>query len=94
MIIVNIDKEEIDKYVFDTFKNNEMKKINNIYLSNKQMNILDRYMIDYKNVVDMNELIFKVEQYIEDNYSYEELDELENLSLELSEFNYYYNTNK
>ena len=33
-------------------------------------------------------------KYIEDNYSYEELDELENLSLELSEFNYYYNTNK
>ena len=91
---MEFNKEEIDKYVFDTFKNNELKKINNIYLSNKQMNILDRYMIDYKNVVDMNELIFKVEEYIEDNYSYEELDELENLSLELSEFNYYYNTNK
>ena len=91
---MELNKEEIDKYVFDTFKNNELKKINNIYLSNKQMNILDRYMIDYKNVVDMNELIFKVEEYIEDNYSYEELDELENLSLELSEFNYYYNTNK
>ena len=91
---MEINKEEIDKYVFDTFKNNELKKINNIYLSNKQMNILDKYMIDYKNVVDMNELIFKVEEYIEDNYSYEELDDLENLSLELSEFNYYYNTNK
>ena len=91
---MELNKEEIDKYVFDTFKNNELKKINNIYLSNKQMNILDRYMIDYKNVVDMNELIFKVEEYIEENYSYEELDELENLSLELSEFNYYYNTNK
>ena len=91
---MELNKEEIDKYVFDTFKNNELKKINNIYLSNKQMAILDRYMIDYKNVIDMNELIFKVEEYIEDNYSYEELDELENLSLELSEFNYYYNTNK
>ena len=92
--MMELNKEEIDKYVFDTFKNNELKKINNIYLSNKQMNILDRYMIDYKNVVDMTELIFKVEEYIEENYSYEELDELENLSLELSEFNYYYNTNK
>ena len=91
---MELNKEEIDKYVFDTFKNNELKKINNIYLSNKQMNILDRYNIDYKNVVDMNELIFKVEEYIEENYSYEELSELENLSLELSEFNYYYNTNK
>ena len=57
-------------------------------------NILERYKIDYKNVVDMSELIFKVEEYIEENDSYEEIDDLENLSLELSEFNYYYNTNK
>ena len=42
----------------------------------------------------MSELIFKVEQYIEDNDMYDEMDDLENLSLELSEFNYYYNTNK
>ena len=91
---MNFNSDEIDKYVFDTFKNNKLNKINNIYLSNKQMNILDKYMIDYKNVVDISELIFKVEEYIDENYSYEELDDLENLSLELSEFNYYYNTNK
>lgn len=92
--MMDLNKKEIDKYVFDTFKNNELKKVNNIYLSNKQMSILDKYMIDYKNVIDIHELIFKVEEYIEDNYSYEELEDLENLSLELSEFNYYYNTNK
>ena len=88
------NKEEIDNIVLETFKNNKLNKIGNIYLSNKQINILDRYKIDYKSVVDMGELIFKVEQYIEDNDSYEEMDDLENLSLELSEFNYYYNTNK
>ena len=86
--------EEIDSFVEETIKNNTLNKINNIYLSNKKIFILERYNIDYKNVVDISELIFKVEEYIEDNYSSEELDDLENLSLELSEFNYYYNTNK
>ena len=88
------NKDEIDKIVEETFKENKLNKVGNIYLSNKQINILERYKIDYKNVVDMSELIFKVEEYIEENDSYEEIDDLENLSLELSEFNYYYNTNK
>lgn len=85
---------DIDNYVSQIHKDNELKKINNIYLSNKQISILERYRIEYKNVLDMNELIFKIEDYIENNYDYEEMDDLENLSLELAEFNYYYNTNK
>lgn len=85
--------KEIDDFVEETIKNNTLNKVNNIYLSNKQMSILDKYKIDYKNVVDINELIYKIEVYIEDNY-FDELFDLENLSLELSEFNYYYNTNK
>ena len=91
---MNFNSDEIDKYVFDTFKNNKLNKVNNIYLSNKQIDILNKYRIDYKNVVDINELIFKVEEYIDENYSYEEMDDLEILSQELAEFNYYYNTNK
>lgn len=85
---------DIDNYVSQIHKDNELKKVNNIYLSNKQINILERYRIEYKNVVDISELIFKIEDYIENNYDYEEMDDLENLSLELAEFNYYYNTNK
>lgn len=89
-----MNKEEIDEFVNETIKNNTLNKINNIYLSNKQIDILDKYKIDYKNVVDISELIYKIEAYIEDNYIGDELSDLENLSLELSEFNYYYNTNK
>ena len=88
-----MNNKEIEDFIEQTIKNNTLNKINNIYLSNKQMNILDKYNIDYKNVVDINELIYKIEIYIEDNYN-DELFDLENLSLELSEFNYYYNTNK
>lgn len=89
-----IDNKEIEKILDETIRDNKLNKVNNIYLSNKQIDVLDKYNINYKNVVDISELIFKIEMYIEDNYTHEQLSDLENLSLELSEFNYYYNTNK
>ena len=89
-----MNNKEIDDFVNETIKNNTLNKVNNIYLSNKQISVLEKYKIDYKNVVDISELIYKIEAYIEDSYYNDELDDLENLSIELSEFNYYYNTNK
>lgn len=91
---MQINNEEIDKFVEETINENKLNKINNIYLSNRQIQILDRYSIDYKNAVDMSDLIFKVEDYINENYSYDDISDLEVLSQELSEFNYYHNTNK
>lgn len=91
---MNFNKHEINSYVQKTIKDNKLNKINNIYLSNRQIQILDRYNIKYQNVIDIKELIFQVEDYINDNYLCGDLEDLENLSQELSEFNYYYNTNK
>lgn len=91
---MEIKKEEIDEYIDKTIKENIMKKVNNLYLSTRQIGILEKYNISYTNVLDIKELIFKVEDYINENYIYGELSDLEDLSRELSEFNYYYNTNK
>lgn len=91
---MDINKQEIDSFVMNTIRDNKLRKINNIYLSTRQINVLDKYNIDYKNVLDIKGLIFVVEDYINENFSYEELSDLEDLSRELSEFNYYYNTNK
>ena len=82
----------IDKIVMDTHKDLSIKKINdNLYLSNKQINILDRYEIDYMNKT-IDELLFEIESILDD--SYDELIDLEELSIELAEFNYYHNTKK
>lgn len=91
---MKINKDEIDKYVTKTIKDNMMKRVNNIYLSIRQINTLEKYNICYKDVLNINELIFRVEDYINGNHSYEEIYDLEDLSRELSEYNYYYNTNK
>lgn len=85
-------EKQINDFIDGTINDNKLQKINNIYLSKKQIDILNRYDIDYKNVVDIRELIFKVEDILND--SFEELYDLEELSRQLSEFNYYHNTRK
>ncbi len=89
-----INKLEIEEYVDTIINDNKLRKVNNIYLSKRQIDILDKYKIEYKNITNIKELIFNVENYINENFQYEELSDLESLSQELSEFNYYYNTRK
>lgn len=70
-----------------------MKDVGNgILLNNEEEQILKKYEIDYLNCKNIKELIFKIEDYLND--SYEELNDLENLSNRLSEYNYYNYTNK
>lgn len=71
---------------------NFLKKYNNIYLSEEQKNILDKYHIDVNKYFNINELIFDIEEYL--NNSYDEFNDLEWVSQTLAEYNYYNNTNK
>ena len=66
------------------------KKIGNLYLSEAEMEILDIFNIDYKKYNDIKSLIYEIEEVLEENES----EELEWVLNELSEFNYYNNTNK
>lgn len=57
---------------------------NNIYLTQKQIDKLDYYNIPYKNCNSVNELLFLISGN----------EDLDDIALEISEFNYYHNTNK
>lgn len=69
-----------------------LKKHNNIYISEEQISILKKYDININNYININELIYDIENCLND--SYEELDDLEWVSQTLAEYNYYNNTNK
>ena len=69
-----------------------MKKHNNIYISDEQISILKKYNININNYVNLNELMYDIEECLND--SYEILEDLEWVSQTLSEYNYYNNTNK
>lgn len=69
-----------------------IKQKGNIYISEEQISILEKYNINIDKYINVNELIYDIESYLND--SYEELDDLEWVSQTLSEYNYYNNTNK
>ena len=73
-------------------ENTFLKKYNNIYISEKQKEVLDKYGLNIEKYNNINELIFDIEEYL--NESYVELDDLEWVSQTISEYNYYTNTNK
>lgn len=76
----------------DFNKRSLKQRKNGIYLSDEQINILEKYNINYLNYNNINELIFYIEDYLNNNYM--ELEDLESVSEALSNFNYYNNTNK
>lgn len=84
--------EEINEIAKKSIYDNKLNKISdNLYLSNRQIEILKRYEIDYKKFNDIKFLMYEVETALEEVY---DADDLQALSIELSEFNYYHNTNK
>ena len=63
----------------------------NIFLSDEDIKILNKYDIEYNNFSNMKELMF----YIEDILNNEDVEsDLEDLLIKLSEYNYYFYTNK
>lgn len=83
----NINEEEVIGK-----ESNFIKKYNNIYLSDEQVSILRNYNINVENYINLNELIYDIETYL--NNSYIEMEDLEWVSQSLSEYNYYNNINK
>jgi len=73
-------------------ENSFLKQIkNDIYLSLDDIKILEKYEIDYQMFLNMKELMFEIEEVLNNNYVDSDL---EDLAIKLSEYNYYHNTNK
>lgn len=73
------------------FESNRLVKVNNkLYLTNYQIEILNKYNIDYKSLGNLSSIIYVAEEILEED-DYEDLDEI---IKELAERNYYENTNK
>lgn len=74
------------------FENNKLIKINsNLYLTKNQIDLLNKYNINYETSTSLRDLMIKIEDILD----YEdEIEELEILLENLSERNYYENTKK
>lgn len=68
-----------------------LRKHNNVYISDKQYEILLKYNINVDNYKNINALLYDIEEILNSGSDFEDL---EWVSQTLSEYNYYNNTNK
>jgi len=66
------------------------RRENNMLLNDYQVAILSRNGINYNNYFNMKELLFAIEECLDDNYD----EELDLVSSQISEFLYYKDTKK
>ncbi|MBQ9071671.1 MAG: hypothetical protein IJY25_00740 [Bacilli bacterium] len=87
-----VDGHYIDESELVANESKFIKKHNNIYITDEQVSILKKYGIVVEKYNNMSELIYDIEEYL--NESDGGFDDLEWVSQTLSEYNYYNNTNK
>ena len=77
----------IDKLTDDIYSDKKLLKMrgNGIYLSDNQVEVLKKYNIDYKKYTSLKSLIFEIEEILNEEV---DADDLEEVSLKLSELNY------
>ena len=66
------------------------RRKNNMLLSNYQIDVLKRNNIDYMNYADIKQLLFDIENLLNDEYD----EELDIISSQLAELTYYKDTKK
>ena len=74
------------------FETNNFNNINGLMLTNREILVLDKYKINYKNCKSLKEIIFEVEEILIDMDIVDE--ELDFIAMSISERDYYQNTNK
>lgn len=67
---------------------------NGLLLSDEQIIILKNHNINYEQYQTLESLIFAIEDYINDVQGYMDVTDIDELSKQLAEQNYYNNTNK
>ncbi len=90
---INNKELDINELAKDVYNDKSMIKMrgNGIYLSDNQIEVLNRYDIDYKKYNSLSSLIFEIEEILNEEV---DVDDLEDVSAKLSELNYYNNTEK
>lgn len=72
------------------FNDNMLNDYNGLLLTNKEVTVLNRYNIEYSNCTNLSQLLYQIEEILNE----EQLEDLEEVSKDIAERNYYHNTNK
>lgn len=95
-MIVNGKKYDMETLLKDIdFNALSFKKVGNLMLTVKEIDILERNYIDYTSASSLKDLMIKIREVVEDEeYDEDCIDELDYVLDAISERDYYENTNK
>lgn len=86
---INNNDINIDDLLDQKYMHKEIK--NGIFLTDYQVDVLRKYSINVKESTSIKEIIFLINQVMNE---YDDNDDLEAVLKDITEFNYYANTNK
>ena len=95
-MIVNGKEYNIDELMKNIDLNaSQLQKIGSFYLTNKEMEILDRNFIEYRTCNSLKDLMIRIRDVLEDeSLDADDGDDLDFVLESISERDYYQNTNK
>jgi len=95
-MIVNGKEYKLDDLVKGLDANsNFLKDVGGIMLTEKEIDILERNFVDYKSASSLKDLMIKIQYILEDDtIDEDDANELDYVMYNISERNYYENTNK
>ena len=74
------------------FNSGSFQNVNGMMLTNHEIEVLDRYKIPYQKCSNLKEIIFEIEEILDDMDIVDE--DLDYISSTIAERDYYQNTNK
>jgi hypothetical protein len=88
-----MNEYDLDSVINDLdFEKNSLKTCKNgLLLTNYEIEVLDKYKIDFNKTSSLKEILYLIDEVLDEDNS---LTDLENISLSISERDYYMNTKK
>ena len=84
----------MDDYISEVASNldfsNTLQNINGFLLTEKECQVLDQFGVNYRGCNSLKEVLYEIEDVLEEQYD----DALEDVSISISDRDYYQNSNK
>ncbi len=82
----------MDDYIKEISNNIKLNSINNFLLTNYEIEVLNRYSINYNECTSLKDVLFLIDDIL--NNSTDEMTDLEEISISIGDRDYYQNTEK
>lgn len=82
----------MDNYIEEISNSISLNSINNFLLTNYEIEVLDRYNIDYNNCTSLKDVLFLIDEIL--NNSTDEMNDLEEISISIGDRDYYQSDRK